>query len=62
MLKSDQQILRDEIRVLKKLLTIPVTREKKVDRLRDLLKQIDQGNPGREGAASSPNTGARKSS
>ena len=45
-LRSDQQILRDEIKVLKKLLTIPVTREKKIDSLRDLLKKIDAETPG----------------
>jgi len=45
-LKNNRQILQDEIRVLKKLLSIPVTREKKIDRLRDLLKQIDRETPG----------------
>jgi len=45
-LQSDREILQDEIKVLKKLLTIPVEREKKIDRLRDLLKQIDQESPG----------------
>ncbi|MGH9453004.1 MAG: helicase-related protein, partial [Terriglobia bacterium] len=45
-LKNNRQILRDEIRVLKKLLAIPVTREKKIDSLRDLLKRIDQETPG----------------
>jgi SNF2 family DNA or RNA helicase len=45
-LKTDRQILRDEIKVLKKLLAISVTRERKIDSLRDLLKQIDQETPG----------------
>jgi len=45
-LQSDRQILEDEITVLKELLAIPVEREKKIDRLRDLLKQIDQETPG----------------
>lgn len=44
--KTDQGILRDEIKVLKNLLAIPVTREKKIDSLRDLLKHIDQETPG----------------
>jgi helicase-like protein len=44
-LKNSRQILRDEIKVLKKLLALPVTREKKIDTLRDLLKQIDQETP-----------------
>lgn len=41
-LKTDREILHDEIKVLKKLLAIPVTREKKIDRLR----QIDEETPG----------------
>ncbi len=45
-LKSDTEMLRGEISVLKKLLAMPVRREKKIDRLRELLKQIDQENPG----------------
>src|ERR1019366_4246641 len=45
-LKSDQQVLGDEIHVLQNLLAIPVTREKKIDQLRDLLRQIDQETPG----------------
>lgn len=45
-LKSDRELLKDEINVLTRLLSIRVNREKKIDRLRDLLKQIDQQNPG----------------
>jgi len=45
-LKSGRQILGDEIHVLKNLLAIPVTREKKIDDLQDLLKRIDQETPG----------------
>ena len=45
-LKTDHEILRDEIKVLKKLLAIPVEREKKIDRLRELLQQIDKETPG----------------
>jgi len=45
-LKTDREILRDEIKVLKKLLAIPVEREKKIDRLRELLQQIDKETPG----------------
>jgi superfamily II DNA or RNA helicase len=45
-LKSDREILQDEITILRKLLAIPVEREKKIDRLRDLLRQIDQETPG----------------
>lgn len=45
-LKDSRQILRDEIKVLKKLLAIPVKRERKIDRLHDLLKQIDKETPG----------------
>lgn len=45
-LKTDREILRDEIKVLKKLLDIPVEREKKIDRLRELLQQIDKETPG----------------
>jgi superfamily II DNA or RNA helicase len=45
-LKSDREVLQGEISVLKNLLAMPVKREKKIDRLRDLLKQIDQENPG----------------
>jgi superfamily II DNA/RNA helicase len=45
-LKTDHEILRDEIRVLNKLLSIPVEREKKIDRLRELLQQIDKETPG----------------
>jgi ERCC4-related helicase len=44
-LKNNRQILRDEIRVLKKLLAIPVKRERKIDRLHELLKQIDKETP-----------------
>lgn len=45
-LRSDREILRDEIKMLEELLAIPVDREKKIDRLKDLLKQIDQETPG----------------
>jgi superfamily II DNA or RNA helicase len=45
-LKSDREMLQGEIAVLKKLLAMPVRREKKIDRVRDLLKQVDQENPG----------------
>ena len=45
-LKSDSQLLKDEIRILKGLLKLPVEREKKADRLRELLQQIDQETPG----------------
>jgi superfamily II DNA or RNA helicase len=45
-LKSDREVLEGEISVLKNLLAMPVRREKKIDRLRELLKQIDQENPG----------------
>src|SRR5260370_39915653 len=39
-------MLQGEIAVLKKPLAMPVRREKKIDRVRELLKQIDQENPG----------------
>jgi superfamily II DNA or RNA helicase len=45
-LKSDRELLEDEIAILKKLLAMAVSREKKIDRLHDLLRQIDQENPG----------------
>jgi superfamily II DNA or RNA helicase len=45
-LKSDRELLEDEIVILKKLLAMTVSREKKIDRLHDLLRQIDQENPG----------------
>lgn len=45
-LKSNRQILSDEIKTLKKLLSIPHTREKKVDTLRDLLRRVDEETPG----------------
>lgn len=45
-LKSDRQLLNDEISILAKLLEMAVSREKKIDRLRELLKQIDKENPG----------------
>jgi superfamily II DNA or RNA helicase len=45
-LKTDREILKDEIKQLMKLLAIPVTREKKIDSLRDLLKKIDTETPG----------------
>ena len=45
-LKTDREILKDEIKQLRKLLAIPVTRERKIDSLRDLLKKIDEQTPG----------------
>jgi superfamily II DNA or RNA helicase len=45
-LKESREILRDEIAVLEKLLAISVKRERKIDRLRDLLKQVDKETPG----------------
>jgi len=45
-LKSDREILRDEIETLKGLLAIRPGREKKIDRLRELLSQIDEETPG----------------
>jgi superfamily II DNA or RNA helicase len=45
-LKTDREILTDEIKTLGKLLAIPVTREKKIDSLRELLKKIDTETPG----------------
>ena len=39
-------MLQGEISVLKKLLAMPVRREKKIERLRKLFEQIDQENPG----------------
>jgi hypothetical protein len=45
-LKSDREFLQGEISVLKNLLEMPVQREKKIDRLRELLKPIDKENPG----------------
>jgi len=45
-LKSDREVLQDEIKVLKELLEMPVRREAKIDRLRKLLETIDKENPG----------------
>jgi superfamily II DNA or RNA helicase len=45
-LQSPRAMLRNEAQVLKKLLAIPVTREKKADRLRDLLRHVDRETPG----------------
>jgi SNF2 family DNA or RNA helicase len=45
-LKSDRELLSDEIGVLKKLLAIPVKAEKKIDRLYELLEQVDKETPG----------------
>jgi hypothetical protein len=45
-LKSDRELLSDEISVLKRLLAIPVKAEKKIDRLYDLLEQVDKETPG----------------
>jgi superfamily II DNA or RNA helicase len=44
--KSDRQLLNDEIRVLKHLLAIRVERERKIDRLKELLEQVDRETPG----------------
>ena len=46
MLRTDHEIFENEIKVLGKLLGIPVEREKKIDRLRELLQQIDKETPG----------------
>jgi hypothetical protein len=35
-----------QIKQLRELLEIPVTREKKIDRLHELLRQIDEQTPG----------------
>jgi superfamily II DNA or RNA helicase len=45
-LKSDRELLQDEVSTLKKLLAIPVKRGKKIDRLKELLTDIDGENPG----------------
>jgi superfamily II DNA or RNA helicase len=45
-LKSDRELLQDEIAILKRLLALDVTKQKKIDRLRELLTQIDKENPG----------------
>jgi len=45
-LTGDRQVLGNEIQVLQSLLAIPVTREKKIDQLRDLLQRVDQETPG----------------
>jgi len=45
-LKSDRELLGDEIGVLKKLLAKPVKAEKKIDRLYELLEQVDKETPG----------------
>ena len=45
-LKSDREVLKGEISVLKDLLAMPVKREMKIERLRKLLQQIDEQNPG----------------
>ncbi len=45
-LKTDREILKDEIKTLRKLLAIKVTREKKIDSLRELLRKIDTETPG----------------
>lgn len=45
-LKSDRRLLNDEIKVLKKLLDMRVEREKKIDRLKELLEQVDRETPG----------------
>jgi superfamily II DNA or RNA helicase len=45
-LKNNRQFLQGEIRVLNKLLGIAVTRERKIDSLRELLAKIDAETPG----------------
>jgi len=45
-LKSDRELIADEIDVLKKLLAMAVSHEQKIDRLKQLLGQIDKENPG----------------
>ncbi|HET9399851.1 MAG TPA: helicase-related protein [Candidatus Acidoferrales bacterium] len=45
-LKSDRELLQGEIGTLNRLLAMPVKREKKIDRLQELLRQIDRENPG----------------
>lgn len=45
-LRSDREVLKDELEVLEKLLAMRVEREKKLDRLRELLQQIDAETPG----------------
>ena len=44
-LKSDRELLSGEINVLKKLLAKPVKAEKKIDRLYELLEQVDKETP-----------------
>lgn len=44
-LKNNRQFLQGEIKFLKKLLAIAVTREKKIDTLHDLLRRIDEETP-----------------
>jgi superfamily II DNA or RNA helicase len=45
-LKTDREFLTGEIKTLRKLLAISVTREKKIDSLRELLRKIDTETPG----------------
>jgi superfamily II DNA or RNA helicase len=45
-LKSDRELLQDELAVLQKLLSMRVEREKKADRLWELLQQVDVETPG----------------
>jgi superfamily II DNA or RNA helicase len=45
-LRSDRELLSDEINILKKLLAKPVKAEKKIDRLYELLEQVDKETPG----------------
>jgi superfamily II DNA/RNA helicase len=45
-LKSDRELLQDELAVLENLLSMRVEREKKTDRLRELLQQVDAETPG----------------
>jgi SNF2 family DNA or RNA helicase len=45
-LKSDRELLEDEVSTLRRLLSIPVKKGKKVDRLKELLTDVDKKNPG----------------
>ncbi len=45
-LKSDRELLRGEIELLKDLIRMAVRSEKKIDRLKDLLEQVDRETPG----------------
>jgi superfamily II DNA or RNA helicase len=45
-LKTDREMIENEIGVLGRLLDIPVEREKKIDRLKELLLEVDKETPG----------------